>query len=689
MKFLFDRRGLALSTVAACLLASPILAERYVIPASAHANGQNGARYRTDLTIVNPGASAASVSIRFLPADEDNATLPTPATKTVPANGQIALDDIVDSLFARSGGGSIFVDSTTTGLVVASRTYNQLPDRSYGMYLPGALADSALPVGQTGHLVFLAKSDVYRSNVGFASTTGTLGTATVRLYGGSGQLLGTTSREVKPFGQTQINDVFDAAGANATTVARAEVTATVPLFAYATVIDNRTGDPFPVLAVRSSTAATSLVLTAAAHASGANDSKFRSDLRVFNTSESQATLTLGLYVRDQSTPNPETRSITLGGRQLLALDDVILATFGKDGVSGAITLTSNRPLLALSRTYNVAADGSTSGQELPAIPLTDYLVTGDTARFAALSNRNARTNLIFFNSGPQTDVTLTFRGGGNVVTRTLLASSMSQINSVLDELGVPADSTGSLDVTSTTPNAKYWALATVIDAGSNDPFQVGPAITRFQIPNGGGGCIDVAYPRLNVAFPYLSTTSGGASQTSQTSYLIVNNTTTRTRTLASTSIASTDTTSTLTYAVDSAGLVNLSRIDTSTQTFGFTISSVLTCTPSQITGPSVRFCEGATWDSPSVSQTLVNNPGPTINSQSVSGNGKVTAVNESLTSSFGRTFNTVHITRNFNATGTATVKQEQWAAVDEGILVKEISTNADGSSSTTVLTGLP
>jgi hypothetical protein len=296
------------------------------------------------------------------------------------------------------------------------------------MFLPGLPVEDALTPGETGHLVFLAKSDIYRTNVGFAASTATGGTATVKLYGGSNQLLGTATREVKGFGQTQINDVFGAAGAAATTVARAEITATAPLFVYATVIDNRTGDPFPLLALRSRDAARELVLTAAAHATGINSSNFRSDLRVFNTENAPGTLTLALYPVNVSTPNPETRSVALAAKQLVALDDLVLTTFGKSSLSGAVRLTSDRQLFSVSRTYNLAADGSTSGQELPAIPVTAYITSEDVARLAGISSRNARTNLIFFNpSSASIPVSIEFKSAAPASRRAPLASTVTTL----------------------------------------------------------------------------------------------------------------------------------------------------------------------------------------------------------------------------------------------------------------------
>ena len=188
-------------------------AARWIVPGSAHASGSGGTNWRTDLTLVNPGSGAANATIWFLPAGADNGTLPTPTTRTVPAGGQLVIPDILDTLFGRSGGGALVVESTETALTVASRTYNKLPDREYGMALPGVPTTQAIGPGETGHLVFLVKSSRYRTNVGFAGTSAQGGTVRVKLRDASGALIGEGTKELLPNGQTQIDRIFDALGA--------------------------------------------------------------------------------------------------------------------------------------------------------------------------------------------------------------------------------------------------------------------------------------------------------------------------------------------------------------------------------------------------------------------------------------------------------------------------------------------
>ena len=68
---------------------------------------------------------------------------------------------------------------------------------------------------------------------------------TVALHGADGAPLGSPlTRTLAPFEPFQLNDVFTALGAstNVTSNAFAVVTSTVPVFSYATVIDNQSSD---------------------------------------------------------------------------------------------------------------------------------------------------------------------------------------------------------------------------------------------------------------------------------------------------------------------------------------------------------------------------------------------------------------------------------------------------------------
>lgn len=672
------KSNLAVLVALASLLALEARAARWIVPGSARASGTGGTNWRTDLTIVNPAASASNVTIWFLPADADNSTLPSPAVRSVPAGGQLVVPDVLDTLFGRTGGGALLVESTQAALGVASRTYNKLPDREYGMSLPGVPSSQAITPGETGHLVFLAKSDRYRTNVAFAGTAGQRGTVRVRLRDGAGALLGEGTRDLLPYGQTQINDVFQALGAAATTVARAEVTGDVPFVSFATVIDNRTGDPFAVLAQRASAASTDLVVPSTVHKDGANGARYRSDLRVFNPGAEAASVTLALYPGGATTMSPQTRSFVIPGGGLAGRDDVLAGTFGLLDAYGALRITSNRPLLALTNTFNDASEG-TSGQELPGIPVASFAAAGDLLRFAGLSGSGFRTNLLLVNLGDAAlGLTGTFRGAaGNVLaTRaiTIPAKAMVQENDVFPagasgflELGPPAAARAAAS------GAAYFALATVINNASNDPYQVSPFV---QAGAASGECIRPTLPKVGTVYDFRLTGPDGV-MTSTTTFLSVTDTVTTSRTdsTAGGSTTRSDTTKTISYLP--GDLVGVVSVDTAAQTQIGTVRTVVTYNPALVGAPGPNVCPGVTWTSPAAPFTTTTTTPFGSSSQggvSIPARGRVVSTDETITVPAG-TFRTYRIFVERDDLTTT----ETWLSYEYGMAIRQIDVTSKGS----------
>ena len=215
-------RQLLVPIILTALSAGTAAAERWIVPAGAHATGAQDTNWRTDLYLFNPYSTDITVTVYLLRKGMDNSDLNESSTHTVPANGQSVLADVFFSEFGFSGTGGLLVECDNTDLVVNSRTYDLLDDSStYGMYLPGVRTSAALAPGQQGEIIYLAKSADFRSNVGFSAASANGGTFTVRLFDENGAQIGTTSRSFDGFEHWQINDIFNRTGAPPSTAARA------------------------------------------------------------------------------------------------------------------------------------------------------------------------------------------------------------------------------------------------------------------------------------------------------------------------------------------------------------------------------------------------------------------------------------------------------------------------------------
>ena len=112
--------------------------------------------------------------------------------------------------------------------------------------MPALTAADALAPGEVGVLPQLRQSTGFRTNIGAVNLGAGSATLRVKLYRADGvQVGGDVSLSVPAGEWRQSNDVFSASGAGDQDVAFAtvELTAGDAVWAYASLVDNRTGDP--------------------------------------------------------------------------------------------------------------------------------------------------------------------------------------------------------------------------------------------------------------------------------------------------------------------------------------------------------------------------------------------------------------------------------------------------------------
>jgi hypothetical protein len=155
-----------------------------------------------------------------------------------------AFDDMILSAFnAPATAGAVEFTSSGDSIRVTSRLFSPAASGgTNGMFVPGMKASDS---HATSVLTGLSNGS-FRTNIGFYNGNDVGVSATIDLFNGTA-LLGTQTVTVGPRSGTQINRIFDAFGQGAviTTNAYAVVesgNASIPLFAYAAVIDNATAD---------------------------------------------------------------------------------------------------------------------------------------------------------------------------------------------------------------------------------------------------------------------------------------------------------------------------------------------------------------------------------------------------------------------------------------------------------------
>ncbi|HVN33015.1 MAG TPA: PKD domain-containing protein [Thermoanaerobaculaceae bacterium] len=234
------------------------------VPTAAHLTGHNNVNWRTDLELQNPGSTPATYSIALLAQGQDN-TAPARVDLTLDPGKSIRYTDILQTLFGFSGAGALCIVPTEGTVVATSRTYAQSLSGTYGSFVPAVARDNAIGLGQDGRLIGLSHDPSlaagFRTNVGLVNANEYPLTVEADFYLADGTLLGTASYELKPFEFRKIDRAFEQFTRERVEDGYAVVRITfgaggqpvegaAKLFGYASVIDNITGDPSYVPAIR-------------------------------------------------------------------------------------------------------------------------------------------------------------------------------------------------------------------------------------------------------------------------------------------------------------------------------------------------------------------------------------------------------------------------------------------------------
>jgi subtilisin-like proprotein convertase family protein len=157
----------------------------------------------------------------------------------VGAHQVLALDDVVSTSFHRTGFGSVRAE-LDGNLVATSRTATSSPGGTYGQFIPLRLADLVSP----RELLHIERSTAFRTNVGALNTGGINEVVRFTLYDAAGHAMGSIDRTVGALGTVQFS--IEAITTAPIADGRVEVdviTANGHALAWASVVDNITGDP--------------------------------------------------------------------------------------------------------------------------------------------------------------------------------------------------------------------------------------------------------------------------------------------------------------------------------------------------------------------------------------------------------------------------------------------------------------
>jgi PKD repeat protein len=350
------------------------------LPVAGRTAGAAGTFFVSDASVFNPNRAAGLVvDALYLPdgrLDYHYAQLVVPPGRT------LDLTDLVARTFHGSGVGWVRFDLSDPHAVITSRSYNQQPFGTAGTLIPAARSSDAIRPGSR-RLFLQDWRTGYRTNVGLTEISGDGADVTVSAFDAAGALAGKKSYQLAPWAHLQVNGeaLFQRSG-------RIEITAASgAVIGYLTTIDNRTGDAVYQEGYEASSLSPGArwIVPTVGRLAGANNTRWRSDVRIWNGESTPQTIRLDLRRGDSSSE----KQIVLQPGQTVSYDDVIAVLYPELGdLTGVLTIRGDGALAATSRIYNESADG-TYGMAAPPRMEGDFLTAGDQRDLLQIANNPA------------------------------------------------------------------------------------------------------------------------------------------------------------------------------------------------------------------------------------------------------------------------------------------------------------
>lgn len=452
------------------------------LPSLAHLHGAGGTVWRSDVELHNPVDEPLTVGLVATPR---GAAVPAAALGVRLEAGQaLRLEDVLAGWLGVEEAATVEVASWGGRVLAVGRTYNEMPSGTYGQSIPAHTAAAMVQPGEEGRLIQLShaadRRSGFRTNIGLVAPHAAA-SADVELVRDDGTLLGTRRVAVPAGTAVQLHDVFRAVTAADVPAAFAVVkpgAASGPVFAYASVVDNVTGDPLLVTPARAVGSGDAGWLPGSGHVTGLGGSMWRTDLELHNPGDATADCEIDLFPRDAASGPAGSVVVRVAGGTSLRLADVVWTQFRHEGGATLRVRPTTGTVMVAARTYTVAGEGS-FGQFIPALSLDDA-VTPTTAGRLIMLRQDARSR-----SGFRTNLGLVNVGGLEVaveldvmdatghplgrLVRVLAPYQSVQLTEALRLVAPAGVDDAVIVVRTTTPGAAVLAHACLIDNRTNDP----------------------------------------------------------------------------------------------------------------------------------------------------------------------------------------------------------------------------
>jgi uncharacterized repeat protein (TIGR01451 family) len=477
-------------------------ANAMIIPTAGHLGGI-ASKWQSDVRLANTGFAKTKYQITFAPAGADASKNMKQTTIEVDAGRSAALNDIVRNWYGigslgesangvleiRPLGGAKALDLGTSPITVqtvsvaSSRTYNVTAQGTLGQFIPAITFSSFITKAATSGITpilglqQIAQSSAFRTNLGVVEGGGKPANVLISVFDLQGKNLLNFPLELAANEQKQLNG-FLASQNVAVPDGRIEVKVTSgdgKVTAYASVIDNASGDPLLVDGVPLHGQGSDHYVVPGVAALSTGFANWQSDVRIYNAGTGPQTATFTYYPQNAAGA-PQVATMTIDGGETKALDNALQTLFALTNGGGALHVSTPSPsnLVVSARTYNKTTNG-TYGQFIPAVTEANALGAGEGALQILQVEESVRyrTNLGVANvNGKPSEVEISiFNPELKVAAKTqftLAPNEFRQFN-VLREIGMDDTYNARIQVRVLSGEGKIAAYGSVVDMQTQDP----------------------------------------------------------------------------------------------------------------------------------------------------------------------------------------------------------------------------
>ncbi len=220
----------------------------WILPAAGFGAGAEGAFYVTDVDVSNPSASPVQYRFAWLPRGQANTEWTWSDTFQLAAGASARYENVLSGVFGLEPDayGALVLESSFPDVLTMGRIFSTASAGAagtFGQAVPAIRADAFIPSGTTRRLIFGTQNEDTRFNVGCQNASSETLVVNLDLIGADGTYLGRRKLTLAPWGNGQVNQIFNSYAPVKGSVDISTAAGTGAFYCYGSMLDNDTNDP--------------------------------------------------------------------------------------------------------------------------------------------------------------------------------------------------------------------------------------------------------------------------------------------------------------------------------------------------------------------------------------------------------------------------------------------------------------